>query len=104
MATKPVVPVASWSRPGGEGDVGRPVTIGDALAQAADRWPLKTAVVAPAGAGRPRRTWTFAELRDDAERVAHGLLRRFQPGEHVAVWAANSPEWLLVEMGAALAG
>ena len=104
MATKPVVPVASWSRPGDEGDVGGPVTIGDALAQAADRWPLKTAVVAPAGAGRPRRTWTFAELRDDAERVAHGLLRRFQPGEHVAVWAANSPEWLLVEMGAALAG
>src|SRR3954467_14333766 len=80
------------------------MTIGDVLAQAADRWPLKTAVVAPAGAGRPRRTWTFAELRDDAERVAHGLLRRFQPGEHVAVWAANSPEWLLVEMGAALSG
>jgi fatty-acyl-CoA synthase len=32
------------------------------------------------------------------------LLRRFRPGERIAVWAPNSAEWLIVEYGAALAG
>jgi fatty-acyl-CoA synthase len=32
------------------------------------------------------------------------LLIHFYPGEHVAVWAHNLPEWVLLEYGAALAG
>jgi fatty-acyl-CoA synthase len=40
----------------------------------------------------------------DAERCARALLRRFRPGERVAVWAHNLPEWLIVEYGAALSG
>jgi fatty-acyl-CoA synthase len=32
------------------------------------------------------------------------LLSHFRPGEHVAVWAPNCPEWVLIEFGAALAG
>jgi fatty-acyl-CoA synthase len=43
-------------------------------------------------------------LLAESERVAHALLTRFRPGEHVAIWAPNSPEWLLLEFGAALAG
>ena len=35
---------------------------------------------------------------------ARALLPRFSPGEHVAIWAANCPEWALIEFGAALAG
>jgi fatty-acyl-CoA synthase len=31
-------------------------------------------------------------------------LQYFEPGEHVAVWAHNLPEWVLLEYGAALAG
>ena len=54
--------------------------------------------------GGPGRRWTFDALLRDAERVAHFLLARFRPGEHVAVWAPNSPEWVLLEFGAALAG
>jgi fatty-acyl-CoA synthase len=46
----------------------------------------------------------FAELLADAEKVARALLQRFAPGEHVAIWSANRPEWVLVELGAALAG
>ncbi len=32
------------------------------------------------------------------------MLGHFEPGEHLAIWAHNLPEWLLVEYGAALAG
>src|SRR4051794_33834146 len=78
-------------------------TIGDVLEEAARRWGGATALVAPGGP-RIHRTWTFSQLRDDAKRVARALLQRYRPGEHVAVWAANLPEWPLVEFGAALAG
>src|SRR6202021_1777715 len=38
------------------------------------------------------------------EQVARALARRFGPGERVAVWASNIPEWVVLEFGAALAG
>ena len=41
---------------------------------------------------------------DESERAAAALLDRFQPGERIAVWALNLPEWLLLEFGAGLAG
>ncbi len=51
-----------------------------------------------------RRRWTYAELLRDAEQAARALLTRFEPGERVAVWAPNIPEWVLLQDGAALAG
>ncbi len=50
------------------------------------------------------RRWTYAHLLADAERVAAALLTRFRPGERVAFWAANVPEWQLMLYGCALAG
>jgi acyl-CoA synthetase (AMP-forming)/AMP-acid ligase II len=50
------------------------------------------------------RSWTYAELLDLSERAARALLGRFRPGERVAFWAANVPEWLPAFYGAALAG
>lgn len=78
-------------------------TIGDALALAASQWGSRTALVEGVVGGHARR-WTFRELLDESTRVARGLLRRFAPGEHLAVWAANGPEWIQLEFGAALAG
>ncbi|WP_342659966.1 3-[(3aS,4S,7aS)-7a-methyl-1,5-dioxo-octahydro-1H-inden-4-yl]propanoyl:CoA ligase [Rhodococcus ruber] len=78
-------------------------TIGDALALAALQWENRTALVEGIVGGHARR-WTFRELLDESTRVARGLLRRFAPGEHLAVWAANGPEWIQLEFGAALAG
>jgi fatty-acyl-CoA synthase len=51
-----------------------------------------------------RRRWTYAKLLEQSEGVARALLGRFAPGERVAVWANNLPEWVLLEFGAALAG
>jgi fatty-acyl-CoA synthase len=79
------------------------LSIGYVLRNAAATWPDRMALVE----GNPdgiRRRWTFTELLRDAEAVARALLARFAPGEHVAIWAANQPEWVLIEFGAALAG
>ena len=79
-------------------------TVGSVIRDAAARAPHATALSAwSLGAGE-RRSWTFAELLRDAERTAQALLARFAPGEHVAVWAPNTPEWVLLELGAGLAG
>jgi fatty-acyl-CoA synthase len=51
-----------------------------------------------------RRRWTYAELLADAEAIASWLLARFQPGERVAVWAPSRPEWVQLQLGAALGG
>jgi len=78
-------------------------TVGSVLRDAATAMPERTAIVAYGLEPGTRRSWTFAELLRDAERTARALLGRFEPGEHVAVWANNVPEWLLLEFGAALA-
>ncbi|MCC7464389.1 MAG: AMP-binding protein [Gammaproteobacteria bacterium] len=79
-------------------------TVGSALRAAAAVAPDRTALLAWGAVPGERRSWTFAALLRDAERTAQALLTRFQPGEHVAVYSGNCPEWLLLEFGAALAG
>jgi non-ribosomal peptide synthetase component F len=79
-------------------------TLGDALRLAGKTWPLKPALIQGALETSERRKWTFRDLIEQSEQVARALLSRFEPGDHVAIWMANQPEWLLVEFGAALAG
>lgn len=80
------------------------MTVGELLREAAADACEATALVE--GAARPadRRRWTYAELLEQAERTARALLGRFEPGERVAVWANNIPEWVLLELAAGLAG
>ena len=80
------------------------VTVGDLLRQTAAAVPDRTALVAGVPDPSERRRWTYRELEAGAEGVARALLGRFRPGERVAVWAPNLPEWVLLEFGAALAG
>jgi fatty-acyl-CoA synthase len=79
-------------------------TVGGVLQAAAEAAPDRVGLVFARPGDHGRRQWTFAELLDESERAAAALLQRFEPGERVAVWAPNLPEWLLLEFGAALAG
>jgi fatty-acyl-CoA synthase len=79
-------------------------TVGGVLRGAAERAAGTVAWVEGTADHRGRRRWSYGDLLADSERVARALLGRFAPGERVAVWAPNCPEWLLVEFGAALAG
>jgi fatty-acyl-CoA synthase len=79
-------------------------TVGDALRAATATWPDRPALIEGVTGRDARRRWTFSKALADAEKVARALSLRFQPGEHVAIWAANCPEWFFIEFGAALAG
>jgi acyl-CoA synthetase (AMP-forming)/AMP-acid ligase II len=73
-------------------------SVGGLLRRTASRVPDTVALVAGA------RSWTYAELFDESERAARALLARFAPGDRVAIWAPNIPEWVLLELAAGLAG
>lgn len=80
-------------------------TLGDLLRECAASVPDRVALKeSPDPATGDQRAWTYADILDGAERTARGLLTLFKPGDHVAIWAHNVPEWWFVEFGAALAG
>jgi fatty-acyl-CoA synthase len=79
-------------------------TVGGVLRDMAARMPDALAMVGGLPDPTDRRRWTFADLLADSERTARALTARFQPGERIAVWAPNLPEWIVLEFGAALAG
>ena len=74
------------------------------LRDAAVRTPDRVALVDAAGKPGSRRRWTYAELLAESERAAGALAARFEPGTHVTVWAANCPQWVILQFGLALAG
>ncbi|WP_196053650.1 class I adenylate-forming enzyme family protein [Paracoccus lichenicola] len=78
------------------------ITLGDALRRMAAKAPDRAALIE--GIAENARRWSYAELLRDAECIARALARRFRPGERVAFWAHNLPEWLPVFYGCALAG
>lgn len=79
-------------------------TVGDALRAAAADAPHRVALVEGAPGGGARRELTHTGLLEVSEQAARALLTRFRPGEHVAVWAGNSLEWVVLQYGAAIAG
>ena len=79
-------------------------TIGSVLHAAAKRAPGQPALIAGDPSPAQRRQWSYGQLLAEAERAAHALLARFQPGDPVAVWSGNCPEWVLLEFAAGLAG
>ena len=89
---------AEWT-PDATGEI-LDLSVGDLLRATAERAPDTPALVAGTPDPADRRRWSYAELLDDAERVARALLGRFAPGERVAVWATNIPEWVVLELGA----
>ena len=81
-------------------DTSEPVlesTVGGMLRTAAAAAPGELALTAGVADPGARRQWTYAELLGQAERAARSLVGRFAPGEHVATWAHNIPEWVILE-------
>ena len=64
-------------------------TLGSLVDQAVRRWGSREAL------WYEGRRWTFADLRDEVDRTARGFVQLgVQPGEKVALWMPNRPEWL----------
>ncbi|MDP6980203.1 MAG: AMP-binding protein [Myxococcota bacterium] len=79
-------------------------TVGSVLREAAELDPDGVGLVSCASDIESSQRLRFGELLESAETVARALLARFDPGDHVAVWAPNLPEWVLLQFGMGLAG
>jgi len=75
-------------------------TIGQLLDEAAETYPEQDALVYLDG---PR--YTYTEFKKACDRVAKGLLKLgIEPGDHVAVWGYNVPEWVILQFATAKIG
>jgi fatty-acyl-CoA synthase len=84
------------------------ITIGNLLDRRAEEFPTREAIVYscyPEFGGALDIRWTYAEYRERTNAVARGLMSLgLNKGDSIAVWAANLPEWPLLQMAAAKAG
>ena len=63
--------------------------IGELMDMAARRFETKEALCYEGN------RWTFGQLKDEVDRVASGLIQLgIHPGEKVALWMPNRPEWI----------
>lgn len=77
------------------------LTIGQVLEQTAERHGDADCLVFPAVNFR----MSFREFRDEVRRAARGLLALgIGPGDHVAIWATNLPEWVILQFATAEIG
>ncbi|XVV11264.1 AMP-binding protein [Actinoplanes sp. CA-131856] len=76
-------------------------TIGENLERTVSRFGEREALVDVAAG----RRWTYAELNDDVDRLARGLLRRgIGKGDRVGIWAPNCGEWVITQYATAKIG
>ena len=77
------------------------LTIGQALQKTAERFPDREAMVFP----QLGRRWTWRQFAADVDAAARGLVALgIKTGEHVALWATNVPEWVLLQFATARVG
>jgi fatty-acyl-CoA synthase len=81
-----------------------PLTIGDMLRASTARAPDQPALKELGYDGAILRTWTYAHLLADSERLARALASRHAEGARIAAYANNVPEWVLLELACGLAG
>ncbi|OLO02987.1 AMP-binding protein [Salinicola socius] len=77
------------------------MTIGDCLDAAASECPEREALVSC----HQNLRYTYAELRDAADRVARALLALgIERGDRVGIWSLNGAEWALTHLATAKIG
>src|SRR5437764_10828929 len=83
-------------------------TIGDLLDRRADELPSQEALVYscyPEFGEALNIRWTYQDYHKRVNATARGLLALgLNKGDHIAVWAANLPQWPLLQMAAAKVG
>ena len=79
-------------------------TIEATLREQAEARPDALALRELTADGSVGREWTYADLLQHAERVGRALAARHMRGARIAIMAGNCPEWVLVQLGAAMAG
>jgi len=83
-------------------------TMGDLLDRRATEIPTQEAVVYscyPEFGEAFNIRWSYQDYRERVNAVAKALMALgLNKGDHIAVWAANLPEWVLLEMAAGKAG
>ena len=76
-------------------------TLGKNFDQACEKYSDQLALVSR----HQNLRYTYAELKDQVDRVACSLMRLgFAPGERLALWATNCAEWTIIQYAAAKAG
>ncbi len=77
------------------------MTVGLALARAAETWPDRPALISPSHGV----SWTWREFSARVRKLASGLLALgLERGERIGCWSLNRPEWTLTQFAAAEAG
>jgi fatty-acyl-CoA synthase len=80
-------------------------TVGDILDRRAEQIPEKEALVYNYPEIGLMKRLNYRQYRDEANILARALMGLgIQKGEHVAVWAPNYPEWVLLSMALAKIG
>jgi len=75
-------------------------TLGQVLNETAEKYPDNEALVYLNG---PR--YTYKQFKEIVDKVAKGLIKLgVKKGEHVAVWAYNVPEWVILQFATAKVG
>ncbi|HTN77029.1 MAG TPA: AMP-binding protein [Pirellulaceae bacterium] len=77
------------------------LTMGRMLDLTIGKFPDGDAVVFP----KLQLRWTWREFGEQVERAARGLLAiGIRPGQHVAIWATNVPQWIVMQFATAKIG
>lgn len=77
------------------------ITVPEALAEAATKWPDQDAVVSVHQGIR----WTYSELKEKSEALAAGFHKLgVRKGDRVGIWAPNMAEWTLTQFATAQIG
>jgi fatty-acyl-CoA synthase len=79
-------------------------TVGGLLAERADSHADQVAIVGVRHGDGAEVRLSYADLYDEAGRVATALSTLAERGSHIAIWAPNVLEWPVIQYGAALAG
>ncbi|MEH6986155.1 AMP-binding protein, partial [Priestia megaterium] len=77
------------------------LTVGELLKESTKKFGHQEAVIY----SEQNIRYTYAEFYQETSRVAKALLATgLKKGDHIAIWATNVPEWLLLQFAAARIG